>query len=565
MLKKIFSKITRKFKYRFRLGNSREKLERGQILIIVTLSLIGLVAVVGMTVDVGLLYASHGKLRRSVDAAALAASSQYREGYDIADLTSAAKEFLVLNGFNDSTAIVETCDSTRIADPPDGDPILCDDFDDNPRKQVRVHASAVVDLAFLPVVGIHHVTINAKTISEAASMDVIFVIDSSDSMTWDLLNTNPMFDPSQCNPGNNCLPFREVKDAAQAFVDELYFPYDRVSLVTFDVGGQVETIGGVEGFSDDYGDISNAISALEVFEGVECTGPHYFTPIEGPCREYERYCDCVDDPAAPTTCVPEPHGGLEWEFGNCNNVTYDEDIVDFHAIDGTIGTDGVIDYYEMKCPIGESTGIWDTCGNTSIASGLALAGQEFVDPATFRKESLWVVILLTDGAANGPKTFCPLALANYVPYCRDEVINSRHCTAADATSCLIRGNCFLDDDDCASAGLPGGTYNTPLTDYYDADDFARDMVDYIADDQQALIFSIGLGPQVKGAKPRVLKADLNVKCTTEDLDDCFGAGEQMLRYAAKYGDGLYYHAPTGAELQAIFLEIAGNLATRLTQ
>ncbi len=34
-------------------------------------------------------------------------------------------------------------------------------------------------------------------------------------------------------PGE-CHPFEEVKQAAVDFVDRLYYPYDRVSVVTFD-------------------------------------------------------------------------------------------------------------------------------------------------------------------------------------------------------------------------------------------------------------------------------------------------------------------------------------------
>ena len=45
-------------------------------------------------------------------------------------------------------------------------------------------------------------------------MDVVLVIDASESMTYGVDSDDPMYDPSQCNPGNNCHPFREVKDAA---------------------------------------------------------------------------------------------------------------------------------------------------------------------------------------------------------------------------------------------------------------------------------------------------------------------------------------------------------------
>jgi len=42
-------------------------------------------------------------------------------------------------------------------------------------------------------------------------------------------------------------------------------------------------------------------------------------------------------------------------------------------------------------------------------------------------------------------------------------------------------------------------------------------------------------------------------------------GEQLLKYAAGVTGGLYYYAPTGDQLRAIFAKIADNIATRLTR
>ena len=197
---------------------------------IVTLSVIALVAVVGLAVDTGILYLNNGKLRRAVDAAALAASSQFREGYTTAEMSKSAVEFLKLNGINDPTATVQTCATNP------GDPDLCTT---PARKLVRVHATSVMPLAFLPVIGIRTVTVSASAVSEAASMDVVFVIDSSDSMTYDAPAdygdpNHYLRDPSQCNPVHNCHPFEEVKDAAQGLCGPDVFPYDRVAVVTFD-------------------------------------------------------------------------------------------------------------------------------------------------------------------------------------------------------------------------------------------------------------------------------------------------------------------------------------------
>ena len=495
-MKKILSQLSKKIQRKNRKRLKNERYERGQVLVIVTLSVIGLVAAVGLTVDVGLLYLNHGKLRRAVDAAALAATAQFREGYDNAQLQKAALEFLDLNGFKDATAVVETCDTNP------GDPVLCD----YPlRKLVRVRATSTMKLAFLPVIGIPSATISAVAVSEAASMDVVFVIDASDSMTYKADPSDPMRDPSQCNPAHNCHPFEEVKAAADAFLTKLYFPYDRVSIVTFDDGART-----VIPFTDNQADVEDAIRDLNVVQ------PDICPTVSGPCRMYEG-----EYQGDPPKLVPTD-----------------------------MNSDGVIDYYGFDCPVAILTGNPDTCGTTSIGRGLNFAGNEFGNPATFRQEALWVVILLTDGAANGPSYTCPHGTWEGDPICRDLQL-SRHCFEADDNACLSAGGVYDPDN-------------------YDADDYARDMADFIANDQGALIFSIGLGNLVRTSEPRArLDADGNptdTKCDPGDpIADCMGAGEQLLRYAADVGGGLYYFAPSGDQLSDIFLDIASNLATRLTQ
>ncbi len=294
-MKKSFKTLSHNIKIKLGRSLKNERLERGQVLVIVTLSVIVLTAIVGLAVDTGLLYLNHGKLRRAVDAAALAATAQFREGYDTAELQKAAEEFLVLNGINDPHATVETCKTNP------GDPVLCTD---PPRKLVRVHATSVVRLAFLSVIGIHEATASATAVSEAASMDVVLVIDASESMTYGADPSDPMYDPSQCNPAHDCQPFEEVKDAAAAFVDQLYFPYDRVAVVTFDdhagVPGEDGKLKADFSFADfdatQMGPrrlaVLAAIEGLKVVEPSECPNPNSTDPFDtGPCRDYARDAD----------------------------------------------------------------------------------------------------------------------------------------------------------------------------------------------------------------------------------------------------------------------------------
>jgi hypothetical protein len=315
-----------------------------------------------------------------------------------------------------------------------------------------------------------------------------------------------MRDPAQCNLIHECHPFEEVKDAAKAFVERLYIPYDRVAIVTFAERGQI-----VFSFADFDAQPTTAAKKAAVLNTIENIG--VFDP--GDCLHYDG-------------------------IGTCRDYERDATGTSYVDLDGN-GFGDV--YYGFDCPVYHTTSNPDTCGTTSTGHGLLIAGDEFANEDTFRQEALWVVILLTDGATNGPDYACPNNTWTS-PFCRDLSATTRHCFEADDTSCLNGSGKVYD---------PNGVY---WPDRYDSDDYARDMADFVADDQDALIFTIGLGDLVTTSPPFVWSAD-------EGRD--LGAGEQLLRYAADIGRGNYYFAPTGIELEAIFLDIAGNLATRLTQ
>ena len=457
-------------------------MERGQVLLLVTFAIVGIIAIMGLALDVGVMFIENARLRRAVDAAALAAALQFREGYTTTDLDRSAQEFLILNGIHDPHATVDTCST---------DATLCT----NPqRKLVRVVARATAPLAFLPVIGIDSAPIGAMAVSETASVDVVLVFDRSESMTYDAAVGNSMRDPSVCNASSaspqgyvgDCEPFNTVKDAAISFVNQLYFPYDRVAVVTFDQKPNV-----LLHFSNVKATVVSTIANLTVFQGEE-TGA---------------------DPTGATAIYPSGNPSRFYDGG---------------------GT-----YLGLGCPQYTLTGLTPAaCTTTNIGGGLMLAGDEFAVPPV-RQQSLWVVILLTDGVANAgygdnpspPPTllyYCPLTTwSNAISYplvfpkCNDSTSHTRH----------------------NPVGNPD----------YDAEDFAYDMADFIGQPapvgQNALLFTVGLGQQV----------------TALSLVDSTPIGELFLQYAANTGNGLYYDAPNSSDLREIFRKIAENIATRLAK
>ncbi len=595
------------------LRNRARKMQSGQILIIVVFAIVGLVAFVGLVVDTGLVFIGNGKLRRAVDSAALAAASEYRKDPNPVGLSSAAKEFLVLNKIEDPNATVYVCNP---------DPAFVQFYDatlcTSParRRLVKVNAQSTVSLAFLPVLGIRSVTLNATATSEAAALDIVFAIDVSESMTFDAPQFALMRDPAECNdvPSvtalTNCQPFRDIQNAAQTFVQGL-FPsdgsnqYDRVSIIPFDrnahhtttglyndplyLGDQasytplayrqkiLDELGGLRvfnasGSSSSGGPLSTG-SCLDPNGNLSYPADPSNEP-QSPCRNYVSNSDpfCFEQPVTTTP----PH------WAGFSQVPQDESVFNdprcFTETDVTAPHQGPFirpsdgkhferAYLDFACPpLADNS----HCPGTTNTGGAFLAsGSEFVRQPGFRQESLWIVILLTDGKAdhsNGNLN-CPNGTGADCQDTSVKTFNSgtRHCLPSNSTvystDPILFATCMG-----IPAAPPGGTGGILTTDQsdpnsaYDADDYARDMADFVALGQQALIYTIGFGNELNHIDP-VNPAS---------------SGEQLLNYAADIGDdgkvdtgaGLrnsdYFYAHTAADLSQIFQTISDRISTRLT-
>ncbi len=169
--------------------------------------------------------------------------------------------------------------------------------------------------------------------AEAASVDLIMVIDTSISMaaatTGDPNIIDPGDDPTACNPTNTCEPMADVKAEAQAFADRLYYPYDRVAVVAL----TSQTAGGsrdpvmvwpLQSSGDgptDQANVDAAISGLNVFQPPDCPQPvsPNPSPMAGPCLNYPapsytfagQECEIYRNtsPADATTCNSTNGGG----------------------------------------------------------------------------------------------------------------------------------------------------------------------------------------------------------------------------------------------------------------
>jgi len=478
--------------------------ERGQAIVLVAMALVGLIAILGLMIDIGTLFLESSKMKRAIDAAAVAASLEFREGVeldvkeDTPDLHTAAKEFIFLNEDEAYSIHTYICDDTKVVAEPEKYAGLCpdptpNDTSDNqlysgtdyPRKLVRVTGTKTVNFHFLPVIGIDGTTITTDAIGEAASIDLVLVIDASTSMADETKPEDGGKDFNICNndPTKECQPFETVKGYASAFAQQLVlYPYDRVSVVSFDRLAHNVTSG--NGWESHIDQIQDTIDSLMVY------------------RDDMPYCD-ISLPAA----------------GLC----------------GAFTADGI---FYQRCPHQEDTGDAASCTSSNLGAGLELANYQFT--RDMHEEALWVVVLLAGGPANAisptithPAGYCPpgtsspfpLVDGEQQPVCRDDRASERHAMGSVK---------------------------------YDGDDFARDKADQLVSDGfGAVVYTIGYG--------ELINEDYRHRRTPYDPDI---AARLLLYIAEEAGTpdlGMYLPAPTNAEVVEAFKKIAENIATKITQ
>jgi Putative Flp pilus-assembly TadE/G-like/von Willebrand factor type A domain len=146
----------------------KQRKERGQTIILVALALVALIAFAGLATDVALVYVAKGHLQRAIDAAALAAANKLPNQ---AEAQKAAYEFTRLHGYHFDPASNPLTITFPTSTPP--------------RKLASVSGTVSVDLGFLKVIGWKTTDVTAEGMGESAPLDVFLVLDLSNSMAYD--------------------------------------------------------------------------------------------------------------------------------------------------------------------------------------------------------------------------------------------------------------------------------------------------------------------------------------------------------------------------------------------
>ncbi|MBS3752964.1 MAG: VWA domain-containing protein, partial [Anaerolineales bacterium] len=224
-------------------GRLRRLRERGQAVVITAVAFMAILAFMGLVTDVGTLYLNFTRLKRALDSAAVAAANNIKDSsigtaQRKSNIQKAAREMLSFNEIEDiSTMEVYTCTDSSI--PTEFDDV-CPDPGEKQRKLAWVQATQNSPLYFLRLFGINNIPITTHSIGEAATLDVVIVIDTSESMGSNTPSYGGDFDPdADCNdPGDPyypCQPLNKAKVAAKLMVDKFFDGYDRVAVVNYDV------------------------------------------------------------------------------------------------------------------------------------------------------------------------------------------------------------------------------------------------------------------------------------------------------------------------------------------
>ncbi|MDL5055282.1 pilus assembly protein TadG-related protein [Oscillatoria laete-virens NRMC-F 0139] len=255
------------------------KAQSGQSLVILAIGFVALLGFVGIVTDVSLLFVRYSTLRRAVDAAAVASAGQFRRVFDetdnaiaegeaesVANLNFAARQFIEFYGLNPSQVLVETCRAQGIEQrevpagsgsfrPYDaaGNELYLYDTNgvktgDNPAadaatraryeqlctrdelKLVRVTAQIESPTVFLRLLGYPTITLTESAISQTAVIDVVMIIDVSESMLnqttyaqWETIDQGVRYLPRvipQSDPA-----WTTLLNSTQNTLDSLYPPY----------------------------------------------------------------------------------------------------------------------------------------------------------------------------------------------------------------------------------------------------------------------------------------------------------------------------------------------------
>jgi hypothetical protein len=596
--------------------------EKAQSMVLIVISFLALLAIVGLVTDVGSLYLSWTELKRSVDAAAVAAANNMRTSDETitdtirrSNMLEAARETLALNDIQNITDIkVLNCEDVGSIVGPNDLKNMCSKDIASKRKLAYVEASQSVPVYFLSLFGVQSITLHEGSVGEAAVLELVLVFDTSESMGAQTTGFDEYnFDPADCNGNNSCKPLLDAKNAAKKLINRLYDGYDRVSIVTFDTKGAMRL-----SLEPDLNVVKDSIDAdIDLHDDAplgkfawadiyctDCSGkynPVFPEDRDGDGRDADAGdCEPYDDPLGNAFLVDKAtyldafNAGLFNDNSNYGAYMCDDDnVLDVFNwnwdSEAALGWEKLnfLDYQAWPTGRGDIATV-----STCIGCGIRLATDELASNG--RPGGVWVMVVLTDGVVNmsdtsdtWPQTgkvgipaglsfgFCAQGFWN--DFCRDLVPGPRYCI------------------DSSSATCPKGTTPVNASDgYYSVLDYAMDRVDDAGllypdaisgkvtepTGEDIVLYAITFGEDASGTRDeRSLQRGVPLSHYIADVGDDGERGGPCSELDAKQPPGYkgqryapyqeqcgnYYYASNKAMLDRAFEDIAARIFTKISR
>ncbi len=591
-----------------------ERRSRGQVLVIFAVSLLALLFFVGLAIDAGIAYVSYGQLKRAVDSAAVAAANNFKRGASYDQMVSAVLESLKVQNVNvDPAALqlnVQVCDKdkdgvrddARLAvEAPELLP-MCPETDPGDetappaRKLVYVEARQLTPFYFLSILGFNGISLRTWSTAEAAAIDLVLVIDTSESMAAECKDppganagsciefktlgysrtTMADYNAALCNSRlvsgviekSRCYPLRDAIDAAKELVNTLYEGYDQIGIVTYNTKATViRDLAPLE--------VGNKQIVLDQIDLIQL---HDDAPVN------KLWVNWLDNPDQVNPANPEDRDGDGRDADPGKPCTLDEDrwdqVRNVPCDDDTLvdafdwDQDGVYTPADTDLAVQWMTDTHnDNMALVSTCTGCGMRAASNQLRASGRPGSVWVIIFLSDGAVNMSDTadavnddsVIPTAFKNgfctqrfWGDFCMDMNPSPRYCIDEDSSTCP-----------------PHTVYNpqAPSVSTYSSLDYAKDMTDAAA---LRVVNAVG-NPDYNPNEP----IGNDVAIYSIGLGPAISTGESLLRYMAAVGDdgdrvtdpckskpaktdcGQYYFSSTGGGLAEIFDKIASRIYTKI--
>jgi hypothetical protein len=175
--------------------------QQGQSLIMITFAFIGILAFVGLAIDLGWVYVERVRVARAADAAALAGASELSLE---AAADARALVYLQENGYDhtDTSRVRLVIDGEYVSGPPEEEALTAIWIDThyaqdisappderlNTADRIRVRVKQQVFMTFMQFIGFRHFPVEATAEAESINnLDVVIVYDKSGSMEFDTL------------------------------------------------------------------------------------------------------------------------------------------------------------------------------------------------------------------------------------------------------------------------------------------------------------------------------------------------------------------------------------------